>query len=151
MQRRLTHTLYIDFEWSGLEEAALEIDKRVTLIAFRVDSWQKLGDFLLAYLRSEAQNEGLVVTGDYLSSFKIFEIGDGYIDIGNDSDHARIVEYGRGPVRPVNATVLAWTDPESGETVFSTYSGPVEPTHFIERTIIRGIEAYKKTLEQSTV
>lgn len=139
----------VDYEWMGLENAITEIDARMNIVAFAVDSWQKLGDFLLNYLKSEAQNEGLVVTGTYLSSFKIFEIGEGYIDIGNDAEHARIVEYGRGPVTPKDATVLHWIDPATGESVFSRYSGPVEPTHFMERTLMRGLEEYARRLSTS--
>lgn len=134
----------IDYSWQGLDEVIANIDKRISVVQFEVDDWKKLGDFLVAYLKSEAQNEGLVVTGQYLAGFKIFEIGEDYISIGNDSDHAKIVEYGRGPVRPVNAKILHWIDPDTGEDVFSMYSGPVEPTHFIEKTIIRGLEEYKR-------
>lgn len=136
----------ISYDWFGLEEAIAELDRRIQIVQFEVDDWQKLGNFLLDYLKSEAQNEGIVVTGTYLASFKIFEISDGYIDIGNDAEHARIVEYGRGPVVPVNATVLHWIDPNTGEDVFSRYSGPVEATHFIEKTIMRGLEEYARRL-----
>jgi len=47
----------------------------------------------------------------------------------------RILNDGRGPVRPVNKKVLHWIDPKTGRDVFSTYSGPVAPRHIRENSI----------------
>jgi hypothetical protein len=47
-----------------------------------------------------------------------------------------IVNNGRGPVRPVNAKVLHWIDPETGKDVFAMYSRGVPPVHMRENAIL---------------
>lgn len=45
------------------------------------------------------------------------------------------VNDGRGPVRPIHAKVLHWTDPKTGEDVFAMYAGPTAPQHIRENAM----------------
>lgn len=45
------------------------------------------------------------------------------------------VNDGRGPVRPINAKVLHWVDPKTGEDVFAMYAGPTAPQHIRENAL----------------
>lgn len=135
----------IMFDWEGLEEAENMIDEVINIYEFEIDDWEKLGNFLVNYIKSEIQNEGHVVTGELLASVQILEIGDNYVIIGSDVLQARILEYGRPAIVKTDG-VLAWQDPHTGETVFSHRSGPVAATHIFERSIINGLERYKEQL-----
>jgi len=67
-----------------------------------------------------------------LGSIRIFELGQDYVIVGTDAPHAGYIEYGRGPIRPVRATVLRFFDKKTGKLVFTKYVGPTEPMPFMQ-------------------
>lgn len=78
-----------------------------------------------------AKNEN-IDTGGLLGSIRIFELGQDYVIVGTDAPHAGYIEYGRGPIRPVRATVLRFFDKKTGKLVFTKYVGPTEPMPFMQ-------------------
>lgn len=86
--------------------------------------------------RSNLQNQGSVNTGELLASIRVLGQGEGFRVVGSDVKQAAIIEYGRGPVVPVHAKVLRWVDKDTGEVIFSKYSGPVQPQPYFEPAVL---------------
>lgn len=66
------------------------------------------------------------------------------------------VNDGRGPVRPVKASVLHWVD-RNGKDVFARYAGPAAPQHLRENSIAtikvkaQALTAQVTTLDRASV
>lgn len=91
-------------------------------------------------IKNNIQNKMHVVSGNLLSSIGIYEETEDSVLIGSDEQYALYLEYGRGPVRPVNKKALHWVDPDTGEDVFTKYAGPSEPTFVFEQGVLAGAQ-----------
>src|SRR5262245_48455637 len=95
----------------GLDEALRASEDDPILFEESVkEDFHNLLESIVADARNNLQNNMSVVTGELLGSIKIL-YEQGYEGVvGTDSEYAHFVEFGRGPVRPVNAKVLHWKD-----------------------------------------
>lgn len=138
----------------GLNEALKEGDMDVERLEQAKEYLRNLGEAIVSEAKSNLQNNTSVVTGHLLSTIRVFdelssENGDGItIVVGTDADYAEYIEYGRGPVRPVNAMALHWIDPETGKDVFAQYAGPTEPQPFMEPAVLKYTEMYPSVLAE---
>lgn len=96
---------------------------------------------ILAEARSNLQNNSSVVTGELVGSLKIFDVTENSIVFGSDKEYAAYVEYGRGPVEPVNKKVLHFKI--DGKEVFTGYAGPAEPKPFLEPAVLRYLPEFQ--------
>ena len=99
------------------------------------DALEKLGEDIKSEARSNLQNNAHVYTGELNASIDILERGDHYIVVGTRLPYAGYIEYGRGPVRPVNAKVLHYFT-KDGKEIFSKFSKATEPSPFLEPAVI---------------
>ena len=83
-----------------------------------------------------------IQTGALVQSIDALEIGDRSWQVGTilSEFYPLCIEYGRGPVVPVNKSVLRWF--VNGEPVFSKYSSPTSPKPFVE-------PSFNKTVDES--
>ncbi|GEM_PF-1980839 len=91
---------------------------------------------ILAEARSNLQNNSSVVTGELVGSLKIFDVTENSVEFGSDLPYAAYVEFGRGPVNPVNKKFLHFFT-KDGKEVFTKHVGPAEPRPFLEPAILR--------------
>ena len=94
-----------------------------------------LGDDIISEARSNLQNNAHVYTGELNASIGILESGKNYIVVGTQLPYAWYIEYGRGPVRPINAKFLHYFT-KDGKEVFSKFSKATEPSPFLEPAVI---------------
>lgn len=99
------------------------------------EALHNLGEAIVSEARSNLQNDTHVYTGELNASINILEEGDKYIIVGSDLPYAGYIEYGRGPVRPVNAKFLHYFT-KDGKEIFSKYSKATEPSPFLEPAVI---------------
>lgn len=122
----------------NLDEVLEQTDLAIQLVEATIaEKLQKIVELIIIEAKSNLQNNRALVTGDLMNSLKVFEEGKYTIEFGSDKDYAYWVEYGRGPVFPVNKKVLHWIDPETGKDVFARYSGPTQGIHFMESAILK--------------
>ena len=100
------------------------------------DAIIKLGDSIVAEARSNLQNNTNINSGTLLSSIRILDEGSNYVIIGSDLPYAGYIEYGRGPVRPINGEWLHWIDKQTGKDVFAKFAKATEPSPFLEPAVI---------------
>src|SRR3990167_7227680 len=100
------------------------------------DALQEIGDSIVSEARSNLQNNTNINSGTLLSSIRILEEGQNYIIVGSDIDYAEYIEYGRGPVRPINGEWLHWIDKQTGKDVFAKFAKATEPSPFLEPAVI---------------
>ena len=100
------------------------------------DAIIKLGDSIVAEARSNLQNNTNINSGTLLSSIRILDEGVNYVIIGSDVPYAGYIEYGRGPVRPINGEWLHWIDKQTGKDVFAKFAKATEPSPFLEPAVI---------------
>ena len=86
---------------------------------------------------------GNVNSAQLINSLEILDEGNKTIRVGTNVPYAGYVEFGRGPVRPVNATVLHWIDPRTGKSVFSKYAGPTEPSPFLQPAVEKNTKIFQ--------
>jgi len=96
----------------------------------------KLGDSIVAEARSNLQNNTNINSGTLLSSIRILDEGENFVLIGSDLPYAGYIEYGRGPVRPINGEWLHWIDKQTGKDVFAKFAKATEPSPFLEPAVI---------------
>src|SRR3972149_8508131 len=96
----------------------------------------KLGETIVAEARSNLQNNTNINSGTLLSSIRILDEGVNYVIIGSDLPYAGYIEYGRGPVRPINGEWLHWIDKQTGKDVFAKFAKATEPSPFLEPAVI---------------
>jgi len=101
------------------------------------DFLHKLGEDIVAEARSNLQNNANINTGTLLSSIRIISESEKMIEVGTDVFYAAYVEYGRGPIRPINAKVLHWIDKASGKDVFAMFASATQPMPFLEPAVIK--------------
>jgi len=101
------------------------------------DALQTLGDSIVSEARSNLQTNTNINSGTLLSSIRILDEGQNYIVVGTDLDYAEYIEYGRGPVRPLNEDGwLHWIDKRTGKDVFAKFAKATEPSPFLEPAVI---------------
>ena len=100
------------------------------------DALKKLGDAIIAEAKGNLQNNTNINSGALLSSIGIIEEGHNYIIVGTNIPYAGYIEYGRGPVRPINAEWLHWIDKQTGKDVFAKFAKATEPMPFLEPAVI---------------
>ena len=82
------------------------------------------------------QQQQSIDRGHLLASIEILDEDVGkYVTVGTTVPYAEFVEFGRGPIRPVNAKVLHFFL-KDGTEVFTTYAGPAEPRPFLEPAVL---------------
>lgn len=84
-------------------------------------------------------------TGALAESIHVEQFDDGSWLVVVGEDYGKPVEYGRGPVFPVDAEVLRFEI--DGEVVFAAYSGPAEPQPFLRPAI----DAHRRNLPRNIV
>jgi len=89
------------------------------------------GNKIVDEARSNLQNNTNIDSGDLLSSIKILFEDEDSIYVGSDMPYAGHIEFGRGPVFPVNKEWLHWIDKETGKDIFAKKAGPTEPSPFL--------------------
>jgi len=94
-----------------------------------------LADDIIQEARSNLQNDTHVYTGELNASIGVLESGPNYIVVGSRLPYAGYIEYGRGPVRPINKKFLHYFT-KDGKEVFSTFSKATEPSPFLEPAVI---------------
>lgn len=94
-----------------------------------------LADDIIQEARSNLQNNAHVYTGELNASIGILESGPNFVVVGSRLPYAGYIEYGRGPVRPVNAKFLHYFT-KDGKEIFSKYSKATEPSPFLEPAVI---------------
>jgi len=75
-------------------------------------------------------SNGSIVTGELIGSITVDATSSTEYYIGTPLDYAKYVEYGRGAVVPVNASILHFEI--DGDDVFTNYSGPSQRKPFVE-------------------
>lgn len=105
------------------------------------EEFEKLLDTIVADARSNVQNNTSIVSGDLHASIQVFRVGELEGDVGTDLDYAEWVEYGRGPVVPVNAKFLHFFT-KDGKEIFTKFVGPAEPRPFMEPAVISNTEQF---------
>jgi hypothetical protein len=113
------------------------------------DALQKVGDSIVAEARSNLQNNTNINSGTLLSSIRILDEGKNFIVIGTDLDYAEYIEYGRGPVIPINGEWLHWIDKQTGKDVFAKFAKAVEPMPFLEPAVISNTSKFQDIVAEN--
>ena len=95
----------------------------------------QLGNDIVAEARSNLQNEAHVYTGELNASIRILNETKDSLEVGTDIPYAVYIEYGRGPIRPVNAQVLHFFT-KDGKEIFTKFSKATDPSPFLEPAVI---------------
>lgn len=96
---------------------------------------RKIGEDIVNDAKQILMLNDNVLSARLINSIEILEEGNKVIVVGTKVPYAGIVEFGRGPVRPITAKTLHWIDPRTGKDVFSRYSGPVEAMPFLQPAV----------------
>ena len=113
-------------------------------------SLHELGETIVSEARNNLQNDTHVYTGELNASVKILEEGDKYIVVGTRLPYAGYIEYGRGPVKPVNAQFLHYFT-KDGKEIFSKFSKATEPSPFLEPAVILHISKFKDIVAERLI
>lgn len=123
-----------------------ELDSKLSDIL--EDSLDKFAAKIEADANGNLQDKTHVVTGELLAEPKILEKGEKYRVIGSRKIQGYIVEHGRGLVLPKKGKVLHWIDKHTGEDVFATKSGPVDPDPWLEPAVNRNKKGLKDIIAE---
>ena len=92
---------------------------------------------IIAEAKSNLQNNTNINSGTLLASISILEEGDNSITVGSNEPYAGFIEYGRGPVKPLDPDGwLYWIDKDTGKDVFAKFAKATEPNPFMEPAVI---------------
>ena len=92
---------------------------------------------IISEAKSNLQNNTNINSGTLLASIGILEEGDNSITVGSNEPYAGFIEYGRGPVKPLDPDGwLHWIDKDSGKDVFAKFAKATEPNPFMEPAVI---------------
>ena len=116
-------------------------------ISYR-DALVETANDIIAEARSNIQQNQNINSGSLLSSIKILADNGDSLVIGSDMDYAGYIEYGRGPVRPINKQYLSWIDKSSGKRIFAKYAKATEPQPFMEPAVILKLEKFPLIIAQ---
>ena len=128
----------VSIETSGMDKARMILDN----IEKGIDKKHSeiihdLGERIVFEARSNLQNNTNINSGNLLSSIKILKEDELSIWIGTETDYAFYIEYGRGPVRPLEeGGWLHWIDKSSGKDVFAKFANATEPIPFLEPAVV---------------
>ena len=95
--------------------------------------------------KNNIQQNQNISTGSLLASIQVLEKDTKKHEhtIGSDEFYAHYIEYGRGPVYPINKEFLHWKDKTTGEDVFAKKAGPSEPNPFLEPAVVKATSKIK--------
>lgn len=114
------------------------------------DALHEIGESIVTEARNNLQNNTNINSGHLLSTIRILEEGEHYILIGTDVDYAGYIEYGRGPVRPLNPDGwLHWIDKQSGKDVFAKFAKATEPMPFLEPAVISETRKFQDIIAEN--
>ena len=86
--------------------------------------------------KSNLQNNTNINSGDLLTSIKVLFDDGQSIWVGSDLDYAGHIEFGRGPVFPLDpAGWLHWIDKATGKDVFAKKAKATEPSPFLQPAV----------------
>lgn len=108
-----------------------------------------LADDIIQEARSNLQNDAHVYTGELNSSIQVLESGSNFVTVGSLLPYAGYIEYGRGPVRPINAKFLHYFT-KDGKEIFSKYSKATDPSPFLEPAVISKSNMFKDIVVEQT-
>lgn len=96
------------------------------------DKLRDLADRVLVAMQEEVPAR----SGALRKSLNVRYISPNRFGVGSSLDQAYYTEYGRGEVRPKRKKYLRYYT-KSGDLIFSKYSRPAPPQHWLERTAAR--------------
>lgn len=135
-----------DVSAKGYEESMKFIKDFNSTMDTRIISFlERVADLAVYLARNNIQQHQNIVTGTLLASIRILsrDPGGKSIKVGTDEFYAAWIEYGRGPVKPISATVLHWVDKYTGKDVFAKFAGPTNPEPFMEPAVIEATRGSK--------
>ena len=96
------------------------------------DELLKIADKIVDQARSNLQDNTNIDSGTLLASIKVLFDDGTSIFVGSDLPYAGHIEFGRGPVFPLDPDgYLHWIDKDTGKDVFAKSAGPTEPSPFL--------------------
>lgn len=102
-----------------------------------MDILYEVANKIIDEAKSNLQNNTNIDSGTLLSSIGILEEGDKSITVGSNEPYAGYIEYGRGPIRPLDPDGwLHWIDKDTGKDVFAKFAKATEPSPFMEPAVI---------------
>jgi hypothetical protein len=104
---------------------------------------QQIGNDVVNNARYNLSSNGNIDTGGLIGSIQILQTGDRFIVVGSEAPHAGYIEFGRGPVRAINAQALRFFDKKTGKLVFVKEVGPTEPSPFLQPAIEKSINMFQ--------
>jgi hypothetical protein len=113
------------------------------------DALHIIGESIVDQARSNLQTNTNINSGTLLSSIRILDEGKNFIVIGTDLDYAEYIEYGRGPVVPINGEWLHWIDKQTGKDVFAKFAKAVEPMPFLEPAVISNTSKFQDVITEN--
>jgi len=96
---------------------------------------QHIGMDIINEARFNLSLKDHIDTGGLMGSLKILQTGDKFIVVGSDAPHAWYIEFGRGPVKPINAQALRFFDKKTGKLWIVKSVGPTEPSPFLQPAV----------------
>ena len=130
----------------------LEKTRRILSHDYSMDNnklLHQLGLDIVDEARSNLQNNTHVYTGDLNASIRILGEAKESITVGTDIPYAGYIEYGRGPVRPINAKFLHFFT-KDGKEVFTKFSKATEPSPFLEPAVILKTQKFSDVYAENT-
>ena len=114
---------------------------------------KSIGETQKSYQEQFIRMNQSVKTGMMLNSTEITEDGMGTVHIGNTASsvdgfpYPLSIEYGRGPVYPVDKKVLRWFG-DNGEPIFRKSAGPAKAKPFVEPSQENTLEDVDKIVDE---
>ena len=90
----------ISITTEGFEESSIFL-KNLSDIDL-IEILRETAELIIQEAKSNLQNNTNIDSGTLLASISIIEEGDNYISVGSMEPYAGYIEYGRGPVRPLD-------------------------------------------------
>ena len=141
----------ITVEDKGFESTAELLDfVKNNIDRENIDLLHVLGETIVSEARSNLQNNTNINSGTLLSSIMILEEGDDYIIVGTNEEYAGYIEYGRGPIKPLDPDGwLHWIDKDTGKDVFAKFAKATEPMPFMEPAVIQHTRDFPEVYVQA--
>ena len=129
------YVMDISVETEGFEESKMFL-KNLSNIDL-IEILHETAELIIQEAKSNLQNNTNIDSGTLLASISVIEEGDNYISVGSMEPYAGFIEYGRGPVRPLDPDGwLHWIDKDTGKDVFAKFAKATEPSPFMEPAVI---------------
>ena len=102
-----------------------------------------LGNDVVMEAKQNIGNNQSIDRGTLIFSVRILEEDEKSVTVGTDAPYAEYIEFGRGPVRPLDPDGFLHYFTKDGKEIFSKYSGPTEPQPFLEPAVIKVTKKFK--------